>query len=386
MFHVPCSCSILIRLITIGLLLTVLSFWESHYIRHWMDTSNSTVLLRKEIATTKQEVGLNEQQVAHSDDVDNHQQSTNKDSSSQKVEGAKNKPLPKPLRFCTDPVVSFGKSQILPLLYQCIGDHYDEFAHAMHTLADTLPEPMGRRDFPVATNKNILVMGNSHTRQMISSLVCQYKNEVVQYDGDVMHSNGTGSFKVNFANNSTILALTNHPIPYSPDWVALIENLFGRPLNSYDGIVLRKFNEYDESKNTNYNKMMTEALKGIPGNNDFSKAKTPTLRDVAKVFNGPVVYVSVFTLYGKSLLTANLQFIKTVNSTRQNLSTIYGRKYIDKMKMECGAMNVQSAGLCYEDSDKNVSREAHTMHRCVGAKGGHPDLIAWEVAEKLNTI
>jgi len=51
----------------------------------------------------------------------------------------------------------------------------------MHPLADTLPEPMGRRDFPAATNKNILTMKNSQTGQIINSLVCQYKTEVVQY-------------------------------------------------------------------------------------------------------------------------------------------------------------------------------------------------------------
>ena len=295
-------------------------------------------------------------------------------------------PLAKVFRFCTDQVVYFDKSsQSLPFIYQCIGDHYDEFADAMHTLAETLPEPMGRRNFPAATNRDILVMGNSHTRQMIESLVCQYKNEVVQYDGNVMRSNGTGSFKVSFANNSTILALNNNPLVYSPQWPKLIENLFGRPLNSYDGIVLGKFNTYEESIGTNFLATITEALKDIQGNIDFSKTKPPALRDVANVFDGPVVYVSMFARYGNPHLTANLQFIKTVNNTRHNLSTIYGRKYIDMMKMECGA-DAKSTGLCYEDSDKNVSREANSMHRCVGSQGGHPDLIAWEVAEKLNAL
>jgi hypothetical protein len=104
------------------------------------------------------------------------------------------------------------------------------------------------------------------------------------------------------------------------------------------------------------------------------------------VYTGPVVYVSMFARYGNSELTQNLEFIKTINKTRHNLSTISGRKYIDRMKMECGAMNVESPGPCYEDSDKNVSREANSMHRCVGVKGGHPDLIAWEVVEKLNAL
>jgi hypothetical protein len=219
---------------------------------------------------------------------------------------------------------------------------------------------MGRWEFPVASDRTILVMGNSHTRQMMDSLICQFRNNVVEF-AKVMASNVTVSTTVRFANNSTIVSITNNPIVDSPDWVALIEKEFQRPLNSYDGIVLGKFNANNGSK-------------------------PPTLQDVAKVYDGPVVYVSMFALYGNSELTANLAFIKAVNSTRHNLSTINGRKYIDTVKMECGAMDVSSAGLCYEDSDKNVSREANSMHRCVGAKGGHPDLIVWEVAEKLNAL
>ena len=83
------------------------------------------LLLKNETATTKEEVGLYEQHGAHSDDVDNDQQSKNNDSSQKKVEGTNDNPLTKPFRFCTDQVVYFDKSQTLPLQYQCIGDHYD---------------------------------------------------------------------------------------------------------------------------------------------------------------------------------------------------------------------------------------------------------------------
>ena len=66
---------------------------------------------------------------------------------------------------------------------------------------------------------------------------------------------------------------------------------------------------------------------------------------------------------------------RSLHVSYHNLSTIYGRKHIEMMKMECGA-DAKSTGLCYEDSDKNVSREANSMHRCVGSQGGHPDLMA----------
>ena len=378
------SCSIQVYLIAIGLLVALSLLKESRSLRKRVGISLSTVRQKNETNTTKVEVYLHEQQNVQPEHVESEQQAPDTNMN-KTIGGNSKKQLQIPFHLCTEKVINLDNIEI-STQYQCAGDHYDEFARAMHSLADTLPEPMGRREFPVSSNKNVLVMGNSHTRQMISALVCQYRNKITQFEPNPMRSNATGSIRVGFANNSTLTSLTNNPIPYSPEWPQLIETMLGRPLNSYDGIVLGKFNTYEESKGTNFLATMTEALKSIPGNIDFSKTKPPSLRDVAKVYHGSVVYVSMFARYGNSELKENLEYIYTVNSTRHNLSTISGRKYIDKLNMECGAMSVQSTDLCYEDGDKNVSREANTMHRCTGAQGGHPDLMAWEVAEKLNKI
>ena len=344
-----------------------------------MPKTDSSTILHKQTEVGIPEKGVHPEHI----DVEQQQQQEQQSPKNHTV----NKEAKKPLRFCTEKVIYFDKLQQLPMHYQCMGAHYDEFTQAMHLLANTLPEPMGRRDFPVASNRNVLVMGNSHTRQMINALVCQYKNEVVHYE-DVVGSTSTGeSWMVRFTNNSTILSLTNNAIPYSPKWPELIKTILGRPVRFFDGIVLGKFNSYEESLGTNFLATMTEALKNVPGNVDFSNTTPPTLRDVANVYQGPVVYVSMFARYGISALTQNREFINTVNNdTRHHLSTIDGRKYIDKLKMECGANRLNSTGLCYEDSDKNVSPKANGMHRCTGSKGGHPDLIAWEVAEKLNAL
>ena len=351
------ACSIVTCLSAVGL------FFDISVFEHMLSTSSSTIFHQNKTYTTKTEVpGLvPPTDVSIEQHLDSPPEQSPKNDTNKNVDGNINNHLPKPFHFCTKKVVYFDKSQRFPVQYQCIGEHYDEFARVLHSLADTLPEPMGRRDFPMASDRNVLVVGNSHTRQMISSLICQYKEKVVEFGAKVVASNATDSTNVRFANNSTIVSITNSAILDSPDWVALIEKRFRRPLNSYDGIVLGKLNSNQGSK-------------------------PPKLRDVAKVYSGPVVYVSMFARYGNSELTESIHFINTVKNIRHNLSTISGRKYIDKMKMECGAMNVNSAGPCYEDSDKNVSRAANSMHRCVGAKGGHPDLIAWEVAEKLNAL
>jgi len=132
---------------------------------------------------------------------------------------------------------------------------------------------------------------------------------------------------------------------------------------------------------------MNQALKHVPGDIQFSTATAPSLSDVASVFDGPIVYVGMFAKYGQSEQTLNLHFAESVRGTRDNLSVIDGRKYIDEMKMECGASIKNATGRCHEMTDNLPGhRSADDQHRCIGDQGGHPDLIAWEVAEKLNAL
>jgi len=222
---------------------------------------------------------------------------------------------------------------------------------------------------------------------MISALVCQYSQEVIEYK--ILSSNRVGhSFMVRFRNNSTITSLTNSPVMYSPHWQTLLEEKIGGVrLQSFDGIVLGKFNLYEDSFGTSFIDMMNEALKDIPGDIHYSTATAPQLRDVASVFAGPIVYVSMFAEYGQPEQRTNLNFTQNVRGTRDNLSVIDGRKYIKEMKMECGAESRGVIGPCVEMNDVRPGRRsADGLHRCIGSKGGHPDLIAWEVVEKLNAL
>jgi hypothetical protein len=216
---------------------------------------------------------------------------------------------------------------------------------------------------------------------MILSLLCQFNEEVIDYD-IVMGFNSTrgDSFRVRFRNNSTITSLTNNPAVYSPHWVPLVENLVGRPLGSFDAIVLGKFNSYQESEGTFFNFTVTQALKNLPGAVDFSKSHAPTLRDFMTIYDGPMVYVSMFSVYGLSQLSDNMRVVKNARGTRDNISVIHGRKYIDILKMECGADAFNMVGTCKEGN------KGKDEHRCTGVKGGYPDLIAWEVAEILNKL
>jgi hypothetical protein len=125
---------------------------------------------------------------------------------------------------------------------------------------------------------------------------------------------------------------------------------------------------------------VTQALKNLPGAGDFSSACVPTLRDFMAIYDGPMVYVSMFSVNGLSQLRDNMIVVKNATGTRDNISVINGRKYIDLLKMECGADGFDMVGSCKEGN------KGKGEHRCTGVKGGHPDLIAWEVAEILNKL
>jgi hypothetical protein len=297
-------------------------------------------------------------------------------------EGQKRIHVEKTYRICTKEIVPLlGGTRAIRLGYQCEGSHYNDFAREMLSLAARLPEPVGRRAFPIASNLSVLVMGNSHTRQMMLSLICQFNDEVVEYDTALgFNSSRDDSFRIRFRNNATVISLTNNPVVYSPYWVTLVENIMGRRLGSFDAIVLGKFNSFDESKGTSFMETVTQALRNLPGAADFSTSRAPTLPDIMAIYDGPVVYVSMFALYGRSELLTSLEVLENARSTRDNISVIDGRKYIDVLKLECGAEGHNMVGSCTEG---NEGREAH---RCIGVKGGHPDLIAWEVAEILNEL
>jgi len=95
----------------------------------------------------------------------------------------------------------------------------------------------------------------------------------------------------------------------------------------------------------------------------------------------------MFAKYGLPEQKMNLNFTQSVRGTRDNLSVIDGRKYIDDMKMECGSKGRFVVSQCLEMSDNRPGGESAVhQHRCIGDQGGHPDLIAWEVAEKLNAL
>ena len=97
--------------------------------------------------------------------------------------------------------------------------------------------------------------------------------------------------------------------------------------------------------------------------------------DVAKVYRGPIVSVSMFAFHGRKQERTD-RFTQQVllKKNRTNVHVISGRKYIDEIGLECGTDAYNG------DCDELAG------HRCMGTLGGHPDLIAWEVVESIRQL
>ena len=116
--------------------------------------------------------------------------------------------------------------------------------------------------------------------------------------------------------------------------------------------------------------------------------------DVAKVYRGPIVSVSMFAFHGR-IQERTDRFTQQVllKKNRTNVHVVSGRKYIDEIGLECGTddvwINENGESDCNEmskNNNNNNEREANNMHRCMGTLGGHPDLIAWEVVESIRQL
>jgi Glycosyl-transferase for dystroglycan len=286
-------------------------------------------------------------------------------------------------RLCRSQTVSLGDRQELKMKNFCKGEGYENFMDSLIRVVVKIPEPLGRRAFPMAANATFLAIGNSQTQQTITTLVCQFKDQVVDYyDALLVRLNysmdaADSSFQVRFRNNSTLVSLIDNPVMHSPHWDSVIENLLGLPLRSFDGIILGAINTVKSTVGD----MTVNLTFGEAANSSF--LTTPTLSEIVRKYSGPMVFVSSFAMGKRDFEESHQVVSKAITHTGtcgNTISVIDGQKYVEMLKMEC-ATDVYSS--CIEE---NITPKMLDMHLCVGKIGGNPDLMAWEVAEKLHTI
>ena len=333
---------------------------------------------------------------------------------------------------------------VMPVDYQCAGEPYEEFATQLEKLIqftaayrmEKYQSRWGRRKqiLPRQNNNNkeraILIMGNSHTRQIASTLLCQYRKDILNATWlfSLPDNRSYGVLEVKLRHNFTIYISTNCPFVYSHDWHEILESpqILNRSLNTLDAIIVGRFNHYTESTGTKfYDAIMgyQRQLEGTKWTIDFEHIMPPTMADVAKVYTtGPIVYVGMFAYYGLPLYQQAKEMVKELTTAMkeqhrqpQGTAVINGRKYIHKLHQmehatvealaaestatsnlrkspttpprlpvqECVSDNIHNVSTCNMDT----SNERHKNgHRCMGSRGGHPDLLVWDLVDALHQL
>ena len=293
----------------------------------------------------------------------------------------------KDLRFCrSNP--SNGSSQTLS--YTCAGPSYDNFTEQLHAYALAKNcSSWGRREFPFPPNATVLIMGNSHTRQVCESLRCQYRSEIASSTQRPDPFGGSKNLPSTwvFKNNATAMIVSNTPYVYhKTQWANSLKSLLGRPLSSFDAIVMGRFNGIENT--SNFGRGLMNFSLAHPEYFD-SRFTTPPIERLADVYSGPIIALPMFAVYGQDV-KSNAQRARDKwerSANRTNIFIVETRKHIQAIGNECGSDSLYEIGTCLHSvADNNGGRDPKDMHRCTGKEGGHPDLVVWDMIEQLREV
>jgi hypothetical protein len=271
------------------------------------------------------------------------------------------------------------RDEEIDIRYQCAGPHYDDFITKLnvfcHEQVDQGIEPAtwGNPEFaPLQANQAILFLGNSHTRQLALAFLAERYDDMVTYDTLPVSENRINTKRrFDFHRNVTIFTITNSAIVHSPVWYDLVEQAIGRPLASLDALVLGLFNSCNLDANTTFAKEMKEEA-GI----SCMDREGPKFDDVAAQYSGPLAMTTMFSTHRAEYEHEAHAMVEALKVNRSNVAYIYSRKHVEALGVECGARKTLKTEDCgYEEKARKDE------HRCVGEKGGHPDLVAWDVRE-----
>jgi len=342
-----------------------------------------------------------------------------------------------------------GNALLFP--YACQGSEYDYFAERLHEFSRTVAAEKedadvrrsssgkwGRRQLPFpGANRTVLFVGNSHTRQLANNFLCQYWHLVSSYrDYRRVKGGPTAAVAYMKSINSTVYVVINTVIVQSPAWVSMIEDLFLNltenivvttdedgnnkeeeagpvPLNisKLDAMVVGNFNTFTGRERSNFAKAGREEAELVaaeegrrsqtttttttttprrrytPEDLNFARNRPPNVLQIAAAYGGPIVRVSGFASYMQPAGRASQRQIQALKN-RTNVRYLSGRKYVDRLRLECGGDRGDPLSRCHEPGDgiSHNMRSAEQMHRCQGPQGGHPDLISWDVAEALHEL
>jgi len=91
------------------------------------------------------------------------------------------------------------------------------------------------------------------------------------------------SFRVRFRNNSALVSFIDHPMMHSPHWISVIENVVGRPLKSWAGIIFGAIQNSVGSMGGEVTVPSTTPL-GDVANSSNIRTTAPTLYDIVHIY------------------------------------------------------------------------------------------------------
>lgn len=283
-------------------------------------------------------------------------------------------------KFCTQPILGdiSNSTGHIDIWYQCQGSEYDRLTTGLRRFVSQHEHDSptwGRRSYPLPDDSNVLIFGNSHARQIGLALACQHAQrliQVVRYDMHLPDAYMAQRFV--FANNSTLFVAANSYAAYSPYWQELLERQIDARLQDMDAVFLGQFNRNKGLSNFVLN--MRLMMERVPPEYEVHVGNAPpTVRDVTAALGDekPLAFVTMFGDYLRSQVRRAAEQVQETNAEFWD-----ARRYISQMGMEGGSASKVEPGVCYNNPS---NQETLRMHRCMGRKGGHPDLLAWDVSE-----
>jgi hypothetical protein len=222
--------------------------------------------------------------------------------------------------------------------------------------------------------KKLLILGNSHTRQVATALEWQYGEQIAFSDWK-----DANALMQNYSDGTTVYTIFNHPSLYSPRWQQNLEqDVMGLSFSQLDAIVLGPMNPYNP--HYDFSILWTEARKyadahphqliDLPENRNGV-----SLADLVNVYSGPIVSLPGFRVSYIEDYQTSLEIALDHRPERTNLRVMYTRLPIEAMGGgNCGHDNGKVVSTCRADLDG---------HQCVGTHGGVPDIVAWDLVENF---
>jgi hypothetical protein len=279
----------------------------------------------------------------------------------------------------------------LDVWYQCQGPPYERFARDLHqysaqqVLRGRVPPTWGHRASPLPPHTRVLLFGNSHARQMGHAWACQGGADVRVHSFETHMVDPHMATRIDFlSSNSTLYIVANSYVAYSPHWQRLLAAQIQTPLADLDAIILGVFNQDVGGTSWFAHAMDEMAARQLPAaaGVDRTRHAGPTLDDVAAAVahDVPILVVSPLGLILEDQVQENgnqLAWWQALGDGRP-VEALDARYHIRRLGQEGGSLLKLNVSEVVHNS-----RRARTYHRCMGALGGHPDLVAWDISERL---